>query len=368
MPARPPTPVTSRPLVVAADADLVDDLLRLAAAASVDVEVVPDAVAARPPWPAAPVVLVDADLARACVRARLPHRSDVVVVGGGGRPSGDNEAVWAVATELGADHVVFLPAAERWVVDRLTHAASAPRPPGRLVAVVGGRGGAGASVLAAALAVTAVRCGRRALLVDVDPYGGGLDLVLGGEETEGLRWPALAGTSGRISGPALCAALPLVGELRVLSWDRGDMLEVPPAAVEAVVEAGRRDSELVVADLPRRPDEAAIRVLQASDLVLLVVPAEVRACAAAARVVQAMSPHCADLRVVVRGPAPAGIRSRDLARVLALPLAGVMRAERGLATALERGEAPGSRGSGPLADFARKVLAELDVVPVGSAA
>jgi secretion/DNA translocation related CpaE-like protein len=367
VPDRPSPVVTTRPLVVADDADLVDDLLRLAAAACVEVEVVPDAVAARPPWTAASVILVGADLARECVRARLPRRSGVVVVAGS-RLSPDNETVWTVATELGAEHVVFLPAAERWVVDRLAHAAAGSRPEGRLVAVVGGRGGAGASVLAAALAVTAVRCGRRALLVDVDPYGGGLDLVLGGEEAAGLRWPDLAGTSGRISGPALHAALPVVGELCVLSWDRGDVLEVPPDAVEAVVEAGRRDSELVVADLPRRPDEAAIRVLQAADLVLLVIPAEVRACAAAARVALAMSPHCADLRLVVRGPAPAGLRSRDLARVLALPLAGIMRAEPGLAAALERGEAPGSRGSGPLARLARKVLAQLDVAPVDSAA
>jgi hypothetical protein len=84
-------------------------------------------------------------------------------------------------------------------------------------------------------------------------------------------------------------------------------------------------------------------------------------------VARAVAPHCTDLRVVVRGPAPAGLRSRDLVRVLGLPVAGVMRPERGLAAALERGEAPGGRGTGPLAELCRRVLASLDLGPDGSA-
>jgi secretion/DNA translocation related CpaE-like protein len=356
-----------RPLVVAAQPELVDDLLRLAAAACVEVELAADPVAARGSWDAAPVVFVGADVGAACARARLPRRAQVVVVAGPGT-SADSEQIWALATELGAEHVVFLPAAERWLVDRMAAVLTGSRPRGALVGVVGGRGGAGASVLAAALAVTAVRTALRVLLVDADPYGGGLDLVLGGEEAAGLRWPDLAGTTGRVNGFALHDALPRVGELCVLSWDRGDILEIPPDAVEAVVDGGRGGSDLVVVDLPRRPDEAVVRVLQAADQVLLVVPAEVRACAAAARVARALTPHCADLRAVVRGPAPAGLRSGDVARSLGIRLAGVMRAEPGLAAGLERGDPPGSHVGGPLAGLCRKVLASLDLPPGGSAA
>ena len=364
--AGPVPPALGRPLVVADDPDLLDDLVRLAAAACVEVEVAPDPYAACASWSSAPTVFVDAGLGAACVRARLPRRARVVLVAGP-RAAADDDEVWSLAAQLGAEHVVFLPAAEAWLVDRLSDAASGRGGPGRLVGVLAGRGGGGASVLAAALAVTAVRAGVRTLLVDADPYGGGLDLVLGGEDAAGLRWPELAGMTGRVSGPALYDALPTVGELCLLSWDRGDLLSVPPAAVDAVLAAGRRAGDLVVVDLPRRPDEAAVRVLQAADLVLLVVPAEVRACAAAARVARAVAPHCTDLRVVVRGPAPAGLRSRDLVRVLGLPVAGVMRPERGLAAALERGEAPGGRGTGPLAELCRRVLASLDLGPDGSA-
>jgi secretion/DNA translocation related CpaE-like protein len=204
------------------------------------------------------------------------------------------------------------------------------------------------------------------MLVDADPLGGGLDLLLGREDAAGLRWPDLVDTAGRMSPPALHDALPRVGELCVLSWDRGDVLTIPPDAAEAALEAGRRCSDVLVVDLPRRPDDAAVRALQAADLTLLVVPAEVRACAAASRVARAVRPHCARLSCVVRGPAPAGLRSADLATALELPLAGVMRAEPKLASALERGDVPAASGRGPLADFCGRVLSDLDAT-VGSA-
>jgi hypothetical protein len=76
-----------------------------------------------------------------------------------------------------------------------------------------------------------------------------------------------------------------------------------------------------------------------------------------------VSPHCADLQLVVRGPAPGGLRSRDVAGIVRLPLAGAMRAERGLPRALERAEAPASRGTGPLSTLSRELLRSLDVLP-----
>ncbi len=72
----------------------------------------------------------------------------------------------------------------------------------------GGRGGAGASVLAGGLAVTAARRGLRTLLIDADPLGGGVDLVLGWESLDGLRWPSLSQASGRVQPAALVDALP----------------------------------------------------------------------------------------------------------------------------------------------------------------
>ncbi|MDQ1646358.1 MAG: hypothetical protein QOJ50_2542, partial [Cryptosporangiaceae bacterium] len=299
-----------RPLLVTSSDDLLDDLLRLAAASCAEAEVVPDAVAARARWPVAPLVLVGAGAAAGCVAAMLPRRSGVVLVAGPSAAVPDDD-VWRLAAQLGAEHVAVLPAAEPWLIDRMSDAVAGRSGAARVVGVIGGRGGAGASVLATGLAVTAARQGLRPLLVDADPLGGGLDLLVGREASAGLRWPDLAETAGRVSPPALFDALPRVGELSVLSWGRGAEFTVPPDAVDAAIDAGRRGSDLVVLDLPRRPDEAAIHALQTADLVYLLVPAEVRACAAASRVLTMIRPHAGRVECVVRGPAPAGLRSRD---------------------------------------------------------
>ena len=103
----------------------------------------------------------------------------------------------------------MLPDDELWLVNVLTEAAEGPQQAGPVLAVVGGRGGAGASVFAAAVAVAAVRDGERALLVDCDPLGGGLDLLLAAEDVAGLRWADIsvgrrAGARGRVAcGPAV---------------------------------------------------------------------------------------------------------------------------------------------------------------------
>jgi len=353
-----------RPLLVTAEPDLLDDLLRLVAAAGQEAVVVPDAAGARSAWSSASLILIDAAQARGCVQAGVPRRPGVVLIGS----DLDDAGIWQVGVELGAEHVVFLPDAERFLADRLADAAEGRSAGARMLGVVGGRGGAGASVLAAALAITAARWSVNTLLVDADPLGGGLDLVVGCEEDLGLRWPEIAGISGRLPGAELAASLPGGAPLALLSWDRGDVVTVPPAAMSAVLRAGRRAQDLVVVDLPRHVDDAARVALAALDVLLVVVPAEVRACASAARVAGVAREHCADLRVLVRGPSPAGLSAEAVARALGLPLAGWLRPEPALAAALERGKPPARTGRGPLAAFCRQFLAELGALPARGAA
>jgi secretion/DNA translocation related CpaE-like protein len=351
----PYPPFPARALAVTADPDVLDDLLRLAATAGAELQVAPDAAGARRSWDSAPLVVVGADAAPGCAAAGLRRRTGVVLVG----DDLDDAAVWETAVHVGAEHVVFLPEAEGWLTDRLADAAEGATQEGVVVAVVGGRGGAGATSLACALAVTSAASGRPTLLVDGDPLGGGIDLCFGTEREGGLRWPDLGATRGRLSAAALADALPRVQGLSVLSWDRGDAPTVPAEAVRAVLQAGRRSSALVVVDLPRTVDDAARAVLDAATTVLLVVPAEVRAAAAASRVAAAVGLLTRDLRVVVRGPGPAGLPADEVARALGLPLAGELRHEPGLDRALERGQAPGSRGRGPLAQLSSRLLEQL---------
>jgi secretion/DNA translocation related CpaE-like protein len=340
---------------VTADADLLDDLLRLAAAAGVEVEVAVDAAAAKPAWRSAPCVLVGADAAAGCARAGLGGRSAVVMVA-----RGPDEPPWGHADALRAGHVAVLPAAEAWVLDRLARDTTAGQGRGCVLATLGGRGGAGASVLAAALAVTARREGLDTLLVDADPLGGGVDLALGWERLRGLRWPDLVDARGHVNPTELFSALPGDGGLAVLSFDRSTSDGVPVDAMAAVIDAGRRGRDLVVVDVPRHVDDASALALTAADRVYLVVPDELRACAAARRITASAVTYCPQLAVVVRcAPAGAGVGPAEVADVIGLPLAGAFRSEPGLPQALERGEPPAATGRGPLAELARELLADL---------
>ncbi|MCO1654195.1 septum formation initiator [Pseudonocardia sp. S2-4] len=342
------------------DPDLLDAILRLAAAAGCELHRSVDATQARTTWAQAPLVLLDGAAARHCAGAGLPRRPGVVVAVRGEPPP----TVWREAVTVGAEHVVSLPQAESWLVGALTEAAEGRPGRGPVLAVVGGRGGAGASVLAAAVAVVAVRDGGRALLVDCDPLGGGLDLLLGAEDLDGLRWPEIELGGGRVPATALHAALPAPsvprgggGRLGVLSCARAES-GPSPVAVSSVVEAGRRAGETVVCDLPRHPTDAAVAAHTAADLTVLVVPADVRSAAAGARVAAVLAEHGRAPGLVVRGPAPGGLEAAEIGRALGLPVLATMRPESGLARALERGDAPGRR-RGPLLTAAATVLDEL---------
>lgn len=358
-----------RCLIVAEDPDLLDALLRLAAAADMDAQRAIDAADARRAWARAPVVLLDGAGAARCRAAGFPRR-DSVVIAVAGEPGAED---WRSAVALGADRVVQLPHGEDGLAGMLADVrerAGAGGRTGRVLAIIGGSGGAGASVLATAVAVTAARSGATALLVDCDPLGGGLDLLVGLEQESGLRWPELAVGDGRVRAASLHAALPRAvsgrSELSVLSCARSPH-GPEPAAVTAVLEAGRRAGGTVVCDLPRYPTDAALAALGAADLTVLLVPSALRASAAAARVADVLAEHARVVEIVVRGPSPGGITAQQVAASLGLPLLHVMRPERDLAGALERGRTPGS-GRGPLAATARAVHERLYASPRSSRA
>jgi secretion/DNA translocation related CpaE-like protein len=346
--------VTDKPLLIARDRELADDLDKMAAAAGCELQAVPHVDAGRPAWSAAPLVFLDPAALEDRALAGLGRRPGVYVLARGEPPLD----VWRRAMQIGAERVLVLPDAEQWVVGALADAVEGACGGGKVIAVVGGRGGAGASVFAAALAVVAVRRGRRALLVDCDPLGGGLDLLLGVEQADGLRWPELAvAGGGRVPAGALHGALPAVpgGPLTVLSCGRTG--ELPAAeAVAAVIDAGRRAGDTVICDVPRHLPRHALAALDLAELVALVVPAEVRACAAATQLARRLLERGRRVRLVVRGPAPGGLAPADVARALAVPLLTAMRPAPRLAAALETGRLPVRLARGPLARSAGEVL------------
>jgi secretion/DNA translocation related CpaE-like protein len=342
-------------LIATGDPVMLDDLLRLAAAAGAETEVALDANAAGVAWPRPPLLLVCQDLADELAVRVPPRRPGVVVV----LTDEGDESVYRAAVGLGAEHVVALPGAEAWLIEMFAAAAEPPGPRAVGLCVVGGRGGAGASVLATMMGLTAARAGLRTLLVDGDPYGGGLDLLLGQEAAHGARWPELTGRRGRLGSAALQESLPQVGGLSMLSWDRGPTEPVPVEAMRSVLEAAGRAFAVVVVDLPRHLDGAAVEAVQTCSVALLVVPAEVRAAVAADRVATGLRRYASDIRVVVAGPAPGGLGPDVIADALGLPLAGELSRDRRLAIALEHGDLLGLRRRTSVTDLCDHLLAGL---------
>src|SRR3954447_3842386 len=125
------------PLFVTADETLLDELVRLAAAAGTTPEVAHDVPAALRAWSQAPLVLVGEDLAPELARVAPPRR-DAVFVGLTAPVPG---RVFQVALALGAESVAELPRSEGWLVERLTDVVDSGPARGLTIGVVGGSGG-----------------------------------------------------------------------------------------------------------------------------------------------------------------------------------------------------------------------------------
>ncbi|WP_230329249.1 septum site-determining protein Ssd [Nocardia aurantiaca] len=398
-------------LSLIADSRLRDEIRRIAAAADrpLDERVPPPG---RHAWTAASVIILDTAAAHGCADAGHPRRPGILLVTDGDPGLLD----WQAATAAGAEQVLPLPdAADALIAAFAAHDGRRPGD-GAVLAVAGAGAGSGASVLAAAVALTAAgRFRDRTLLVDCAPYGGGLDLLLGLEKTPGLRWPDLTIEHGRVSAAALHEALPSTAGLAVLSCGRGvpateldptamsgvwaadgrgrrsdsvatELGTVPclvdrgrvgtalesggaegmtgtfaalaPAAVRAVIEGGRAAGDLVVADLSSDHGPHTDQVLDSADLVVLVTQARLRSIAAAESAAVYLAARNPNVRLVVRGPAPGGLSSTEIAGALRLPLLTAVPSQPGLTERLERGGLT-VRRRGPLRTAAETALTTL---------
>ena len=267
------------PLFVTADETLLDELLRLAAAAGTTPEVAHDAPSALRAWLKAPLVLVGEDLAADVARVSPTRRDAVFVVLTAPVP----DRVFQVALALGAESVAELPRSEGWLVERLTDVVDSGPARGLTIGVVGGSGGSGATTFACALGQVAGRAGA-SVVVDTDPLGPGVDRVLGLDLVDGVRWDALGHTTGRLSARALRESLPRRDGVAALTWYAGSRPRPLQAfAVREALSAARRGHDTVVVDLPRVPDPVTEEVAARCDQVVVVVVTTVAGVAAATR-------------------------------------------------------------------------------------
>lgn len=324
-------PAADLPLIATADEQLLDDALRWCAAVGATAEVAPDLTATRRAWRQAPLIIVGEDLAERLAPAGLARREHVLLI------AREPERWWPQAVELGAAGV-FGPLDEDRILEALASALDG-RGEACLVSVVSGSGGAGASTLAAALALAGSRRGLRSLLLDADPLGGGLELVVGADRAEGLRWDDLDTTRGRIGAGSLADVLPVHRGLATLSWGRSPQAGLPES-VPSVLTAAVRGFDLVVADVPRHLDVHGADIVGRSVLTVLVVAEEICALGAARHVLEHLQ-QCAASIAVVSVSRPGGIGSAAVADALELPVLVRHRHDRRIRAAVDRGHGPG---------------------------
>lgn len=305
-------PVGATPVsLITQDADLEEAVLRLAAAADVGILAHRTVSQAGISYSQAPVVILDSEALVDALEVSPVRRPHVLILA-----RHDDPSLWRQAVELGAERVLLWPDDERTVYGLLVDSLHSRAQDSPLVCVVPGSGGAGASSLSVALAEAAgARLSDGVLLIDGDPVGGGLDVALGAESIPGLRWPDLARTSGRVAPDSLRQALPMIEHIHLLSHARRPV-EVEPAAWESMVSAGARGFPLTIVDGEIPPGTSR------SGHVIVVVPAELRAVAAAAARLPHLQENGGDVRVVVRQRRDSDLDVDDVAAVLPVSVVG----------------------------------------------
>lgn len=317
----------SRPVLVVAGPGLTrDSILSAVAAQELEVDVVTDLELVGQAWRTAATVLVADDHAERLAGRALPHRDGVFVVG----PSPEVLSAWSAPL---AARVIPLPDGAAWLGAILADGSSRARAP--VVAVIGGSGGAGASTLAAALAQQGAARGGGAALVDVDPLGGGIDLLLGAERAGGWRWPRLSSAEGHLGD--LRGYLPVVDGVSVVSMARGPAPDLAREPLSAIVNALTGWHGIVVVDPGRALVPAAREAVRLSSRQLVVVQAGVRGVAAARQTLTGYDLRNAEIVLrKVRGGLSAGLVAEALGR----PVVAELPVEPGLAAAAERGDPP----------------------------
>lgn len=252
---------------------------------------------------------------------------------------------------------------------RLRRPAHPDRPfPGRVVAVYGPRGGVGTTFLATNLAAACARAGGETVLVDLDMSFADVTVAMG-----------LAGRTGDLH--TLAELMPVLDELTPEHIDRVvqehpagfRMLLAPvesrglPALtaphVAGMVRVLRSRFDAVVLHLPRTLDDAAVGALEAADDVLVVLSLDVMAFRDARRALDHLSGLGLEgkCRLVINRAARSEVVPADAERVFGMAPLAVIRFDRAVPRAQNRGElvvGRSSRAARSVFNLARRLLAE----------
>jgi len=244
---------------------------------------------------------------------------------------------------------------------------------GRLIVVVGSRGGAGASCLAAAIAQALQGQTGRCILVDLCDGGAGIEVLLGIEGEPGARWPEMAAARGEIDGSELVLALPQWQGVPVLSFSRHQSKPLPDEVLLDVCAGLLRNGGVVVLDLPSPAAwTPAIRALISdADQTLIATPDSAVGLAGAVAVAAALNAltdtHGASRRraptpdraIALRSQSGSRVAEHDVTKLVGLPVMVKFRNDRNLATAIELGAGPATKSAKRLVKAGKSIAAEV---------
>ncbi|WP_157508697.1 hypothetical protein [Luteipulveratus halotolerans] len=218
--------------------------------------------------------------------------------------------------------------------------------------VIGGSGGCGASVLTGAIATRAAKAGHRTVAVDLDPAGGGLDVVLGLEHAPGPRWRDLHGLRGALDSDALIDQLPTTADgLAVLSYDRA-WFDADAAMQRTVIDGLRAGVDVVVLDRARHR-----AVPTAMDAAVLLAHGTLSGLAGAQVTADHLLSTSVEPWLITRDVADHVVH--QVCEVLQTPLLAELRSESAVESDLARGVPPGRSHKSVLARVADTVLRDL---------
>ncbi len=197
---------------------------------------------------------------------------------------------------------------------------------GTLVTVSGAVGGIGTSTFAYAIAL---QCNSGAVLIDAQPDGVALDVLVGAEECAGTRWSQVRIRTAEINAQAILAALPQYGRLHILSSDSEAAAD--SSAIPFLVRALQRDGVDIILDISARD---ALRKSLAPEVDVLLMPPTLPG------IVAARTALLAKTQVVLVEAGSFEVLPSRAAEYLDREFAGVVRWQRGVALSATAGAPP----------------------------
>jgi Flp pilus assembly CpaE family ATPase len=237
----------------------------------------------------------------------------------------------------------------------------------QVVAVHGSRGGAGCTFLATHLARAFAERGRSTVLIDVDPFGGDVETVLGlADATDGVHpMSALVDVVEELTPTGFMEALfTHPSGFGVVTAPPPDTPPPAQASVARLVDLAAAGSDTVILHTGRALDDVARSCLTAADVILEVLSLDVPAFRAAVRTGARLASDAVDDRTwfVVNRATRGEVVPADVERVFGRPAGAVIPLDGSVPRLQDHGRllSARSRAARAVCRLAAQLLAETD--------